>query len=132
MVCFKTKIGESKISGLGLFADEFIPKDSVVWKFEPGFDMLVEPKTLERLSPAAKEQLLKYAYVSKKSGKYLLPADDSRFINHSDDANLFTSILDGPGEEDITHAARDIQKGEELTADYRQFDEGLQEDYSTK
>ena len=39
MLLIKTKIQESRIHGIGLFADEFIPKGTEIWKFTPGFDM---------------------------------------------------------------------------------------------
>lgn len=35
----KTKIAPSKIHGIGLFADEFIPEDTIIWKFTKGFDL---------------------------------------------------------------------------------------------
>jgi SET domain-containing protein len=38
MVLVKTKVKESPIHGLGLFADQFIPKGTEIWRFTPGFD----------------------------------------------------------------------------------------------
>jgi SET domain-containing protein len=62
-----------------------------------------------------------YAYLSAKSGRYILHADNARFINHAPDANL-RSVKSIGKDEDIDIAARDIRAGEELTADYWQFD----------
>ena len=39
MLYVKTKIGQSKIHGMGLFADQFIKKGTIIWKFTPGFDL---------------------------------------------------------------------------------------------
>lgn len=39
MLLIKTKIGPSKINGIGLFADEFIPKGTSVWRFMPSLDL---------------------------------------------------------------------------------------------
>ena len=49
MLLVKTKIGPSKIAGIGLFADEFIAKGTPVWKFEPGFDLEI-PRERELIS----------------------------------------------------------------------------------
>ncbi|MFZ3100192.1 MAG: SET domain-containing protein [Minisyncoccales bacterium] len=50
-----------------------------------------------------------------------MDADDARFFNHSNTPNTFGT--EDPGDEmAICVALRDIQIGEELTADYRTFD----------
>jgi SET domain-containing protein len=65
-----------------------------------------------------KETVLKYAYRVPGTDTYVLPADDARFMNHSDHPVVQVSNGDGP---DV--AARDIVSHEELTVDYSTFDE---------
>ncbi len=121
MLLVKTRLGPSSIHGIGLFADEFIPKGTMVWDFKPGFDMEMGKKEIDELSPPAREQALKYAYLSKMKGIYILCSDDARFFNHSDDPN--TTSVDSPdGKKNHDIANRDIPRGEELTADYGAFD----------
>ncbi|MBP7846391.1 MAG: SET domain-containing protein [Candidatus Pacebacteria bacterium] len=117
MLLVKTKLDKSEISGIGLFADEFIKEGTVVWEYNPKFDLLYSKEEIEHLPVAFQEQLHKYSYLDKDYGKYLLCGDDARFFNHSDDPNCLDSVSD----EDVTIAARDIQKGEELTCNYRVF-----------
>ena len=117
MLLVKTKIGPSKIHGIGLFADQFIAKGTLVQKFMPGFDSIIPESEIQKLSEPAREQFLKYAY-KNKDGQYILCFDDTRFLNHSDNPNL---ISNNPTEE-IDVAAQDIQKGEELTVNYKEFD----------
>ena len=117
MILVKTKIGQSKINGIGLFANQFIPKGTLVQKFMPGFDLIIPESDIQKLSEPAREQFLKYAY-KNKDGQYILCFDDTRFLNHSDNPNLIS--IDPVEEIDI--AARDIQKGEELTVNYKEFD----------
>lgn len=44
--------------------------------------------------------------------------DDARFINHSETPNLLCYL------DDFVVAARDIEAGEELTENYREFHDG--------
>lgn len=121
MLLVKTKIGQSNISGIGVFADEFIPKGTVIWRFQEGFDQMIEKSELEKLSPPAKQQFLNYAYFDLKTQKYILAFDDSRFFNHSETPNCDEADL--PGElVTVTIAGRDIAIGEEITDDYRDYD----------
>ncbi len=121
MLLVKTKIGQSKINGIGLFADQFIKKGTIIWKFQPGFDLRIDKDELGKLSESAKGQFLKYAYFNPSSRKYILCFDDARFLNHSDKPNCIdvTSLDD---EETLDVAGRDIEKGEELTCNYKDFD----------
>lgn len=119
MLLVKTKIGPSKIEGIGLFAAEFIPKGTPLWKFMPGFDVVKEKKDLASLSEASREQFLKYS--SNFGGKYVLGFDDSRFWNHSEQPNVKQDFSSDPFGIEI--AARDIEEGEELTEDYKLYDD---------
>ena len=126
----KTTVKPSQIEGLGLFADQLIPRGTAVWRFTPGFDLLIDGRQLASLSPAARSQFRKYSYVSKKTHQYVLCFDDARFFNH--DANPNVTCTYSPtadGEEDICYANCDIQNGQELTCDYSEFDAGPREGF---
>ena len=118
MLLIKTKIGPSKIAGIGLFADQLISKGAPVWKLMPDFDIEITKDDLTKLSEPAREQVLNYVYMNRRKGTYILCFDDARFFNHSSNPNVSSSEDDG-----ITDVAlRDIQIGEELTQDYGNFD----------
>lgn len=116
MLQVKTKKQNSFIHGIGLFADEDISKDTIIWKFDSNFDLLFSDDDLKMLSKFAREQVINYAYFDKIYNKYILCGDDARFFNHSEDCNCDDSV------HNITIALRDIKKGEELTANYWKFD----------
>jgi SET domain-containing protein len=124
MILVKSKTGQSKIHGIGLFADEKIAKGSKVWEYTPGFDFSLTKEQVEKLSIAAKEQFLNYAYLSKDTGKYVLCSDDARFFNHHKKPNVTCKVPKKPRfEEDLEcFATQDIMEGEELTCDYSEFD----------
>lgn len=83
----RTKLGPSKIHGLGLFADQFVAKETTIWTFTEGIDLLLEPDILGRLPMLSRLYILNYAYNSNRTKRYVLHADNARFINHSTSPN---------------------------------------------
>lgn len=123
MLVVKTKIGQSKIEGVGLFADQFIPKGTITWKFDPKFDIYFDPGEVEKMSEMQKDLVIRFAYLSKKSGKYVYSIDNTRFTNHSTNPNVEENEKLSEGDAEICMVAiRDIQIGEEITIDYREID----------
>ncbi len=116
MLRIKAKLGPSGVHGVGLFADQFVPKGTVTWQYDPKFDIGYTEKDLAKMSSHGQRQILWYAYYDKKLKKLILPSDDQRFINHS---FKHRNIKSTP-QRDI--AMRDIQLGEELFCNYNEFD----------
>lgn len=129
MLLVKTTLKLSPINGIGLFANQFIPKGTNVWVFCKGFDQKIDIKEVEHLSEFSYSQFEKYAYLSRKSNKFILCFDDARFFNHSRNPNVSCIFENISEEEDICYAIKDIAVGEELTCDYRDFDAGPLEEF---
>lgn len=122
MLMVKTRIAQSPVHGIGLYAAQFIPKGTVTWRFMPGLDLIVPEDVLLQLSEPARIQFLNYCYVDKFTKNFILCFDDERFINHStDNYNIIQSHIDNEIE-GVELAARDIQEGEELICNYEEFD----------
>ena len=115
MLLVKTKIGPSKIEGVGLFAAENIKAGTKVWVLEPKLDMSLSKEEVDNFSPSAQEQFYRYAYLDKVTKKYLLCGDDARFFNHSETPNCDDSAYDS------IYALKDINVDEELTVNYGVF-----------
>lgn len=124
MILVKTKLKKSSLHGVGIFADEFIPKGTRVWEFCPFFDLVLTKQQLNQLSVPARAQVLHYAYISKKTGRYVLCSDDSRFFNHQAPPNVICQVPEGSDSDEalVCFACKDIFPGEELTNDYAEFD----------
>ncbi|MCX6717528.1 MAG: SET domain-containing protein [Candidatus Taylorbacteria bacterium] len=124
MMLVKSKTEQSKIHGIGLFADEFIAKGTKVWEYTPWFDFSLTKEQVKKLSEASKEQFLNYAYLSKETGKYVLCSDDARFFNHQKNPNVVCIVPKNSEFEEALEcfAVQDIMKGEELTCDYSEFE----------
>ncbi len=123
MLLVKTKLAMSEIQGLGVFADQFIPAGAVVWELHPQFDLQFPLEALNELPQFARDRIMHFAYVDKRTGMGILCADDARFMNHSDDPNTRTIVDENGHEHDL--AVRDIHPGEEITCDYHEFDDDV-------
>ena len=117
MLLVRTRLGQSNRHGIGLFAAEFIPKGTVIWRRHPLFDASFSHDQVQQMAPPSREQFLNYAYFDKESRCYILGYDDHRFINH---CSKNPNVASTPNE-DV--AARDINQGEELLCDYRKFED---------
>ncbi len=119
MLLVKTVLKYSAIHGVGCFAVEDIPKDTIVWRLDPGIDLILNEEQLKTFPASFRTFLEMYAYspLDAKEKLHILCIDHARHMNHSETPNL-AETLDGKNV-----AMRDIKAGEELTCDYRDFDQ---------
>jgi SET domain-containing protein len=116
MLLIKARRGPSSIDGFGLIAQEFIPKGTTMWVFQPNFDQEISEQTFDNFPSVARDYLRTFAYFNTKRKVWILSGDDDRFTNHSDNPNTI--------DEDMSViAARDIQIGEEITSNYHDLGE---------
>jgi SET domain-containing protein len=114
MIVVKTKLDKSLISGIGLFADQDILKGDLIWKMTSISSFQISPDKYKQLSQIEKDFIIqKDYYWMDDDGNYLIPLDDSRFVNHSNDPNIIEK------DENSCVASRDIKQNEELTIDYK-------------
>ena len=113
MMLIKTVVRPSMIpdAGLGCFSVDFVPKDSLLWKFNPSFDRVYTQAELDALELPAKEFVEYYGY--KCGGIYYLSCDNTHYINHSEQPSMYS---DETGF--LSYAAKDIYPGEEIVDDY--------------
>lgn len=116
MFLIPTYLAASPIQGIGVFTPFDIPKGTRLWEFNPAVDWKFTAEELERMPEPFKARLKIYCYLNLE-GVYLLCGDNARYVNHADDSNC-----DDTGGV-VTVARRDIRAGEELTSDYRLFDQ---------
>ncbi len=120
MLRVKTRLRYSDVHGFGLFADQFIPKDTVVWEFDPGFDPVFPADLVRKRAaedPVFAAYVAKHAYEEKRNPGFLtFNMDDARFVNDSPTPSLY---VDRDGLRSI--AVRDLQEGDELTNRYEDF-----------
>ena len=121
MLLVPTRLAQSQIHGLGVFAAAPIAKGTPVWRFQPGLDMEFAPEIAERFPEHVRAFVSRYGYVDRNLNRLILCFDDARFVNHSDAPNVATDYARDRHGLDV--ALRDIAAGEELTMDYGGFEE---------
>lgn len=111
MLKVKTKIGISQIHGIGLFADQDIKKNDLIFE-ESNFTIVFTKEQYESFPEIQKHFLDVYGYFEE--GIWKCSLENERFINHSDNPNTISI-------KNKIFALVDINSGEEITSDYNSF-----------
>lgn len=120
------EVQSSNIHGLGLFAKKVISKGTIWWHARPQDVLIITKNQFLTLDKSHKsslmnnyiETLLTYSYYERELDALIFCLDNSRFVNHSFNANS------GASEDEngfCAVALRDIQLGEEITEDYSKY-----------
>src|SRR2546428_614270 len=90
MLLVKTRIGPSKIHGIGVFAEERIARGQMIWVFDARIDVRVPVSDLPTFPPSMRAFLHKYGYEEMYDGRrtIVLCGDHARHVNHADDPNV--------------------------------------------
>ena len=111
MLIVDHNVRPSEIHGLGVFAKEPIKAGTVVWRFDPMFDVELPEEFVSTLASEDLETVLHHAEYMPDKRVFRLGNDADIFMNHSNRPSLVDR-----GDEMV--AARDLRAGEELTCDY--------------
>lgn len=119
------RLGVTK-HGVGVVAVRDIPKGTDPFKRCDPFGDVLEIPVQELLKSGAPKEVIKMVrdFCALQDGNYYVPnfgidaIDKSYYLNHSTKPNLVTN-----DEGETFVAIRKIKKGEELTANYDQYDE---------
>ncbi len=116
MLLVRTSVRQSRIHGLGLFAEEFIPEGKILWRFDPLLDKVIDETSLSGLPQQVVDFIDVYSEYFPDLGVLVLSGDNDRYTNHSEDPNTEVVLPNAPTA--TVRATRDIQPGEEITCDY--------------
>jgi SET domain-containing protein len=90
----KTYVAPSKIHGLGIFAQEYIPNGTIIWRYIKGFDRRYTQEEINKLPKQAKEYIGTYGWRSAKSGLICIGLDNDKYFNHSETPNSLSEYRD--------------------------------------
>ncbi len=120
MILIPHYVASSTIAGAGLFAAVDIQPGEKIYQLEDRFLLVISEAEIKAMPAAARAATAKYSYRGKGAdrlqGAVYYCADDSRFMNHSDDPNT-RSVRNG----EVYVAARFIAANTEITCDYGEF-----------
>ena len=117
MLLVETFVGPSKIEGVGVFAVQRIRKGTLIWEYRPKLDLSFTKDELDEMPLSIRSLITRYAYPHHEiEGLVIIESDNGRFMNHADVPNTdFKPQI-------AAYALTDIEPGEEVTCDYREFD----------
>ena len=113
------KLDRSNRHGVGLFADQDISKNSAVYTASPLLDVNITQEQFDSLDKREQREIEWWGFFDEPNNVWHVDFDVSKFINHSDQATL---TQDESHTDAYLIAARDIEKGEELTQNYLEFE----------
>ena len=115
MLTVKTYLAPSAVHGIGLFALEYIPANSVVWSYNPAIDKIFNENKFIELCRAANDPTLHHLLSAsyRRGGRFFYLTDNARFINHS---KSMTNIGFVDDYHEIT--LRSINANEEILENY--------------
>jgi SET domain-containing protein len=120
MLLVPVKVRYDDHTGTAIYADTVIPKGTRVWEFYPLLDRMFHIAKIRRLPPLAQIFLYKYAWKERRIGLYILDADASMYMSHSDNANL-TYGFDTKKHAPIFLANKLIRANAKITCNYNEF-----------
>ena len=116
MFLIDTYLDKSKIHGIGVFSKENVKKGEQIKEERPEFEMEFNKNKLPSIPLALAKLIDTHAYERKiGSGILVLGIDNEKYLNHSDN----------PSVDDEGFALTDIKIGDEITIDYKDFDDNI-------
>lgn len=115
------RLAESKIHGIGLFADQDIQAGQVVYTASPLLDLDITDEQFQALSERERQEIRWWGFFDVPTARWHVDFDMSKFINHSPVGEA-TLTQDESHTEAFLVATRAIKKGEELTQNYAEFE----------
>lgn len=119
MIHIKYKLDRSNKHGIGLFADENLKKGTLIYTASPLLDVNITNEQFNTLSDREKEEFQWWGFFDEPSQRWHVDFDVSKFINHSTEG---TVTQDKNHVEAYLVTSRDVEKGEELTQNYLEFE----------
>jgi SET domain-containing protein len=98
-------VKKSGIHGSGVFAERDFKTGEIVLRWD--ISNVLPAEDVMRMTEDEKR------YISYMNGKYIIMQDPEKYVNHSCDANTTAKQF-------CDIAKRDIKKGEEITANYKE------------
>ena len=115
MFLIDTYLDKSKIHGIGVFSKENITKGKKIKEVRPEFEIRFNKTNLPRMPLALANFIQTHAH-EENENEYCLGIDNEKYLNHSNNPTV--------DEDGI--ALKNIKIGDEITIDYRDFDDNIE------
>ena len=121
MIHIDYSLDKSEKHGVGLFTNQAIRKGDLIYTASPILDLNITQEQFDSLEEREKKEILWWGFFDEPNQMWHVDFDVSKFINHAV-ASEATVTQDDTHNEAYLVATRDINKGEELTQNYLEFE----------
>ena len=117
MLLIDTYLDKSKIQGVGVFSNQNVKKGEKIKEVRPEFEIEFDSHNLPKMPLCLAKLINSHAYERELGSKILvLGIDNEKYLNHSDN----------PSVDDEGYALKDIKIGDEITINYKDFDDSVE------
>ena len=116
MLLIDTYLDKSPIQGIGVFSKENIKKGRKIKERRPEFEIKFDRKNLPQMPLAFANFIHTHSWEDEED-MYVVGIDNEKYMNHSTD----------PSVDDDGYALKNINIGDEITIDYRDFDDNFED-----
>ena len=117
MMLIDTYLDKSKIHGVGVFSNQNVKKGERIKEVRPEFEIEFNSDNLPKMPLALAKFIDTHSYERELGSKILVMGiDNEKYLNHSDD----------PSVSDDGIALKDIKIGDEITINYKDFDDSVE------
>ena len=117
MLLIDTYLDKSKIHGVGVFSNQNVKKGEKIKEVRPEFEIEFNSDNLPKMPLALANFINTHSYERELGSKILVMGiDNEKYLNHSDDPNV----------DDEVYALKDIKIGNEITINYKDFDDSVE------
>ena len=117
MMLIDTYLDKSKIHGVGVFSNQNVKKGERIKEVRPEFEIEFNSENLPRMPLALAKFIDTHSYEREFGSKmFVMGIDNEKYLNHSA----------APSVNDDGIALKDIKIGDEITIDYRDFDDSME------
>ena len=116
MFLIDTYLDKSKIHGVGVFSNQNVKKGERIKEVRPEFEIEFNSENLPKMPLSLAKFIDTHSYErARGSNTLVIGIDNEKYLNHSED----------PSVDDDGIALKDIKIGDEITIDYKDFDDSI-------
>ena len=116
MMLIDTYLDKSKIHGVGVFSNQNVKKGERIKEVRPEFEIEFNSENLPKMPLSLAKFIDTHSHErGRGSNTLVIGIDNEKYLNHIEDRSVYDDGI----------ALKDIKIGDEITIDYKDFDDSI-------